>query len=139
MTEYVANMAKIVRELETQMYEEDILLVLLLMRQARRCLQAANLVMWSKQWIKPRGKQGAHANLIRELDAEDPEGFRQFHRMTRESFYELLAMFSPLVSKRDTHLQMSLKPSDCLSVTLRFLATGLSFFHLLVSRSHLVL
>ena len=139
MTEYVANMAQIVRELETQIYEEEILLVLLLMRRARRRLQAANRVTWSKQWIKRRGKQGAHGNLIRELAAEHPEVFRKFHRMTRESFYELLAMVSRMVSKRDTHLRMSLKPSERLSVTLRFLATGLSFFHLLVSRSRLVL
>ena len=46
-----------------------------------------------------------HWILIRDLDAEDPEGFRQFHRMIRESFYELLAVVSPLVSKRDTHMQ----------------------------------
>ena len=71
--------------------------------------------------------QGVHANLFRALKVEDPEQFRQYHRLSRESCNEILAMVSPLISKQDTHLRMAIT-SERLSNTLRFLATGLSFF-----------
>ncbi len=109
--------------------DEETLLFVLIMRRARRRLQAANRTQWSMPWILRRDAQGVHENLIRELTAEDPEGFRRFDRMNRESFDELLAMVYPLIIKKDTHLRMSIKPSKRLSVTLRFLATGLSILH----------
>ena len=121
------KMAELMGDFEWQCEEEEILLLLLLLRRRRRRrrLRAAHSQTWSKQWILRRGTQGAHANLIRELNAEDPEQFRQYHRLSQESFHQILAMVSPLISKQDTHLRMTIKPSERLSVTLRFLATGL--------------
>ena len=80
------------------------------MRRVRSSLQAVSQktgssVKWSKQWIKRKGKQGAHAYFLPEIKVEDPEIFKQLHGMTRGSFCELLAIVSPLVSKRDTHLR----------------------------------
>ena len=43
-------------------------------------------------------------NLVRELNAEDPEKFRQYHRLNWNSFQEILAMVSPLITKKDTKL-----------------------------------
>ena len=81
-------------------FEEEVLLFLLLIRRARRRSRAANRQTWSKQWVMRRGTHGVHANLVHELNAEDPEGFRQYHRVDRESFNELLAMVFPLIRMR---------------------------------------
>ena len=120
-------MADMFRDSEEEGEEEEILLFLLLMRRRRRRLRAGNRQAWSRRWIVRKETRGAYANLIRELNADDPERFRQYHRLTRESFNEILAMFCLLTSKKDTHLSSALKASERLSVTLRFLATGLSF------------
>ena len=67
---------------EESVDEEEILLFLLLLRRRRRRLRASNRKTWTKQWILRRKQQGACNNLIRELSAEDPESFRQYHRLT---------------------------------------------------------
>ena len=101
--------------------DEEILLFLLLIR---RRLRASQRKMWTKRWILRR-KQGAYDNLIRELNVEDPETFRQYHRLDRESFEDILQLISPHISKQDTQLRLSLNARERLAVTLRFLATGL--------------
>lgn len=62
---------------------------------------------------------------IRELSAEDPETFHQYHRLDRESFEDILQLISPHISKQDTRLRSSISARERLVVTLRFLATGL--------------
>ncbi len=105
--------------------EEEVLLLLLLMRRRTRRLRAAKRKAWSRSWIMRRETRGSHANLIRELNAEDPERFRQYHRLSREALNEILALVGPSISKQDTHLRSAIKPSERLSITLRFLATGM--------------
>ena len=105
--------------------DEQILLLLLLLR--RRRLIAANRKTWVKQWILRRQAQGACVNIVCELNCEDPEKFTQYHRLDRCLFEEVLALVSPAIAKKDTHLRCSLKPIERLSVTLRFLATGLCY------------
>ena len=119
------KMAELTREFQERCEEEEILLLMLLIRRRRRRIQAAQRKSWSKKWISRREMQGVHANLFRELKVEDPEQFRQYHRLNRESFNEILAMVSPLISKQDTHLRMAITSSERLSITVRFLATGL--------------
>ena len=106
--------------------DEEVLLSLLMLRRRRRRLRAANRKTWVKSWVSRRQTQGACANIVRELNYEDPEKFRQYHRLDRTSFEEILALISPLIEKKDTQLRCSIKPIERLSVTLRFLATGLS-------------
>ena len=106
--------------------DEEVLLSLLMLRRRRRRLRAANRKTWVKSWVSRRQTQGACANIVRELNYEDPEKFRQDHRLDRTSFEEILALISPLIEKKDTQLRCSIKPIERLSVTLRFLATGLS-------------
>ena len=105
--------------------DEEILLYLLLLRRRRRRLRAANRQTWVKSWVSRHQAQGACANIVRELNCEDPEKFRQYHRLDRASFEEILTLVSPLIAKQDTQLRCSLKPVERLSVILRFLATGL--------------
>ena len=46
--------------------------------------------------MKKRGKKGLYANLILELPAEDPLGFREIIRMSRDQFHEILGKIGPL-------------------------------------------
>ena len=55
---------------------------------------------------------------------EDPEKFRQFHRLEREHFEEILSHVEPLITKADTDMRLSINPRERLSISLRFLATG---------------
>ena len=43
-----------------------------------------------------RGIYGT-VTLLRELDAEDPEMFRRYHRVDQESFHTILAMVDPQI------------------------------------------
>ena len=82
--------------------DEEILLFLLLIRRCRRRLRASHRKTCTKRWILRRKQQGAYDNLIQELNAEDPETFRQYHRLDRESFEDILQLISPHISKQDT-------------------------------------
>ena len=71
--------------------EEEVLILVILLRRWRRRLQAYKRTVWAKQWILRRSEQGAYANLVRELGVEDLEKFRQFRRLEREHFEEILS------------------------------------------------
>ena len=79
--------------------EKVALLVVLLLRQIRRRKKAGRIKTWAREWIGKSRQQGAYPNLLRELNVEDPEAFRQFHRLDRESFETILAMVAPLITK----------------------------------------
>ncbi|XP_046850278.1 uncharacterized protein LOC124443792 [Xenia sp. Carnegie-2017] len=107
--------------------DEKVLLLILLLRKRRRRLRAVHRKLWTKRWIQRRQSQGVFNNLVRELNAEDPEKFRQFHRLDRDCFDNILQLVLPYITKMDTHLRPAVKPCERLSVTLRFLATGETF------------
>ena len=81
---------------------------------------------WSKDWFLKRREYG-HVNLLRELRANEPDDFRNFLRMDAPSFDELLGLVAPLIRKEDTVMRSSISPSERLSITLRYLASGNSF------------
>lgn len=117
--------APIAQEDDLYSEDEEILLFLLLLRRRRRRI---NRTIWTRRWIMRRQGQGAYANLIRELNAEDPEKFRQYHRLDRQSFEQVLVFVSLLISKQDTTMRFAISPRERLAVTLRFIATGMSPF-----------
>ena len=45
---------------------------------------------WTRAWIYRRRQFGAHHALIKELASEDSHNFRNFIRMDKEDFDELL-------------------------------------------------
>ncbi|XP_068759068.1 uncharacterized protein [Montipora capricornis] len=110
-------------------YNEELLalLLILLLRRRRRKRQKDRPKAWARNWISRSQLQGAYPNLLRELNTEDPEAFRQFHRLDRESFDTILAKIAPLITKKDTLMRRSIPPGEKLSITLRFLATGEKF------------
>lgn len=62
--------------------------------------------------------------LMRELQEEDPATFRQWIRLDREQYGELLALVTPLIEKQDTNMRLAVTPAERLALTLRYLATG---------------
>ena len=101
------------------------LLLLLLMRRRRRRFRAACRTRWTKNWIQKRQGHGVYTNLLRELRVDDPEAFRQYHRLDVNAFKEVLRMVEPFILKKDTVMRASICPEERLAVTLRFLATGM--------------
>ena len=77
------------------------LLVVLLVRKIRR-RRSRRRKTWAREWILRSQQQGAYPNVLRELNAEDHDTFRQFHRFDRESFKTVLAMVAPFITKQDT-------------------------------------
>ena len=105
-------------------FEEEVLLLALLVRRRRQRRQARKRKVWARNWILRRNALGAYAGLICELDVEDVEGFRQYHRLDRDAFREVLELVGNLITKEDSVMRPSISPSERLSVTLCFLATG---------------
>ncbi|XP_056397868.1 uncharacterized protein LOC130293341 isoform X2 [Hyla sarda] len=70
--------------------------------------------------------RGAHSTLYVEL-RRHPEKFRDFLRMSVESFDVLLQQVKTRIQCQDNQLRRRVSPEERLIVTLRFLATGESF------------
>ena len=57
---------------------------------------------WVRPWLKRRAMKSVHSNLLQEFCLEDQASFKQFHRMNRTEFSELLEKVTPLIAKKDT-------------------------------------
>ena len=60
------------------------------------------------------------------LQVDDRHGFGQMLRMTPEEFDMLLGLVGQRIRKKDTAMRRAIPPDQRLSLTLRFLATGMS-------------
>ena len=78
------------------------LLFLLLVRRWRRRQRAASRTNWCRPWLARRFQQGVFYNLVKEIDAEDSEQFRLFHRLDRQSYESILAMVYIYIRKQNT-------------------------------------
>lgn len=81
---------------------------------------------WMKEWFKKRNKY-THENLLNDLRISEPSDFQNFLRLDSTVFEELLRMVIPEIKKRDTTMRDAISPSQRLSITLRYLATGNTF------------
>lgn len=81
---------------------------------------------WMKEWLKKRNKY-THENLLNDLRISEPSDFQNFLRLDSTVFDELLRMVTPEIHKRDTMMRDAISPSQRLSITLRYLATGNNF------------
>ncbi|GFS03052.1 hypothetical protein ElyMa_006460300 [Elysia marginata] len=81
---------------------------------------------WSKDWFLKRETYGQY-KLLKELRCNEPEDFRYFLGMDSQSFDELLGLDYPFKRKKDTVMRQSMPPSERMSITLRYLASGNSF------------
>ena len=83
---------------------------ILLMPRRRHRMRNACRTTWSKIWIQRRGGRGTYANLLRELEVEDSETFRQYHHLDILSFRRVLSIVEPLIKKKDTVMQATISP-----------------------------
>lgn len=78
-----------------------------------------------KDWLKKR-HEFTYDNLLQELLISSAD-YKNFLRIDKETFIDLLGMVMPLIRKVDTKIGDSIYASERLSSTLRFFATGHSF------------
>jgi hypothetical protein len=79
-----------------------------------------------KEWLKKRNEY-THENLLKDLRLSEPSDFQHFLRLDATSFDELLKMITPRIEKRNTTMRDAIPPSQRLSITLRYFATGNTF------------
>jgi len=71
-----------------------------------------NRKIWVREWIGRRSQGKAVTSLINEeLRMEDKMSFRNYLRMTEESFEKLLSLVTPHIQKADTVMRESIPPS----------------------------
>lgn len=90
------------------------------------CCKKKKKRRWMKDWFKKRDEY-THENLLNDLRLSEPGDFKNFLRLDGRSFDELLKMITPRIKKRDSILRDAIPPSQRLSITLRYLATGNTF------------
>ena len=74
--------------------------------------------------MRRRDQQGAYTQLIRELQLEDAQQFRNFTRLSAVEVQSLVNMLDPVTGKQDTAMRNAISLEERVIVTLRFLATG---------------
>ena len=95
----------------------------------RRRKRRRNRVVWTRQWIADRMQHGAYNTLMVHMRHKDIEGFINFLRMDPCTFDELTELVAPHIQRQDTRYRKAISPGKRLSVTLRFLASGMSKTH----------
>ncbi|KAJ8950512.1 hypothetical protein NQ318_015256 [Aromia moschata] len=66
-----------------------------------------------------------HKHLLNFLRDSEPEDYRNFLRMDQESSDYLLELVRPDIEKKDTNMREAISASQRLSITLRYLASGI--------------
>lgn len=82
---------------------------------------------WVRDWVFRRNESGCYLNLLKELEIEDRNSFKNFMRMSSEDFNYLLNMVAPKITKEDTCMRKAIPAGEKLALTLRYLATGETF------------
>lgn len=83
--------------------------------------------VWSWPYLQRRTQHGHYDNLMSELYTESPELYRNFTRMDRDMFNEIVQAVTPIIEKKHTYWRKPIDPGTRVAITLRFLATGNSY------------
>lgn len=62
--------------------------------------------------------------LLRELEVEDPATLRQWMRLDKQQYRDLLLLVTPVIEKQDTNMRQAVTATERLTLTLRYSATG---------------
>ena len=84
--------------------------------------------VWTRPWLRRRLRLGAYHCLTQELRVEDPRALKNFLRMERPQFDELLGKVENIIVKQDTVRCESISNADRLAITLRSLASGRHYY-----------
>lgn len=82
--------------------------------------------VWMKDYLKSR-----NFGILKELELNKDILFKNFTRMSKRNFYELLRMVELKITKQNTHFREAVPAEIKLAITLRYLATGDSFMSLM--------
>jgi hypothetical protein len=94
----------------------------LILRRRLRGLRVRR--MWSRAWLQMRRTRSFYINtLLQELRAEDVDKYKNYMRISKETFNMLLEKVRLYIKKQDTKMRQSISAEERLDVTLRFLAT----------------
>lgn len=74
--------------------------------------------MWIHPIIEERQRKGHFHTLFAEVQ-RDEDKFFNFTRMSRSTFYELLAICGEKLVKKDTRMRNAITPEEKLVITLR--------------------
>ena len=106
-------------------------LLIILRRRAHRRLELLKEMRynqrrwWVKPWLMNHDNLGAHNTLLKELQSEDTEAYKNYLRMDKSSFDYILEKVAPFIRKENTRMRSSIPASERLGITLRFLATDM--------------
>lgn len=65
--------------------------------------------LWSRKWLLQRNVgRGAASFVLKELRVEDEKSFKNFTRMSFNTFNNLLRKVGPFIKRQDTHLRESI-------------------------------
>lgn len=76
---------------------------------------------WSEEWFLKRPDL-SHLRILEEF-RRSPRHFREYLRMSTESYEDILGCVSPFITKMDTNMRRAVSPHEKLSSTLLYLAT----------------
>ena len=80
--------------------------------------------VWVRPHLKRRRLQGHYDNLMQELAAEDPILYRNFIRLKKDLFNEIVERVRPYLERKESNFREPLDVGIQVAITLRFLATG---------------
>ena len=83
--------------------------------------------VWSWPYLQRRTQYGHYDTLMDELFQENPDLYKNFTRMDRDMFNNIVEAVTPLISKKETFCRKPIDPSTRVAITLRFMATGNSY------------
>ena len=83
--------------------------------------------IWSRKWLLRRPVSGNYAQLMHELQEEDPPSFKNYTRVEPEVFAEIVERVTPRLEKQVTPMRIPLAVGLKVACTLRYLATGNSY------------
>ena len=87
-------------------------------------------IVWVKNWLQRRSYLGCFDTLLKELWSEDEAEYKRFLRMTPQIFDELLELVEEDITKENTRFRDAIPASIKLAITIKFLATGMSYSEL---------
>lgn len=85
-----------------------------------------NRKRWMKEWLKKR-QSYTHINLLNEIIVTNEDDYKNYFRMSGNTFNMLLGLVRPYMTRQNTHLRSCISVEERLAVTLRYLATGRYF------------
>lgn len=100
------------------------IVIAIILKRKRKKIKRKRI--WSKDWFKKKEELG-NTKLLTELELNSEADFKNYLRMDKSTFYDLLTKVTPLIQKQTTIMREPISPFHRLAATLRFLASGNSF------------